>query len=234
MFVKAVTRPGPEIYGGFCPKALVLPDSFGIGAGGGICWLGRAGSLSLFTFFIHFIRYIMKQKTAWLLAPALTTPILGIIVGRAVAARRLREDVQRLFAAAANAHAQTYHEIQLAGLPAPVQRYFRHVLSEGQPYLRGLRLRHGGQFKTDLKKDWMAIEGEQYIAAEPPGFIWQGTTRWFRVRDEYVAGRAASRCVCSERCPSCGGRGRTTTRVNYCAGWPKAPGCPPTCCQAGA
>ena len=144
-----------------------------------------------FYFFIHFIRYVMKQKTAWLLAAALTTPILGIIVGRAVAARRLREDVQRLFAAAANTHAQTYHETQLAGLPAPVQRYFRHVLSEGQPYLRGLRLRHGGQFKTDLKKDWMAIEGEQYIAAEPAGFIWEGTTRWFVARDAYEAGRGS-------------------------------------------
>ena len=79
MFVKAITRPGPEIYGGLCPKALVLPDSFDVGAGGGVCWLGRAGPLSLFTFFVHFIRYIVKQKTAWLLAAALTMPILGII-----------------------------------------------------------------------------------------------------------------------------------------------------------
>ena len=33
MFVKVVTRPGPEVYGGLCPNALVLPDSFGVGAG---------------------------------------------------------------------------------------------------------------------------------------------------------------------------------------------------------
>ncbi|WP_310394205.1 DUF6544 family protein [Hymenobacter sp.] len=132
----------------------------------------------------------MKKTTPWLLAAAtLIAPILGLLVARTVAARRLRRDVQRLFAAAAGAPVQTYHETQLAGLPAPVQRYFRHVLRDGQPYLRGLRLRHGGQFKTDLKKDWMAIEGEQYITADPPGFIWQGTTRQFVARDEFVAGR---------------------------------------------
>ena len=135
----------------------------------------------------------MKTNTPWLLAAAaLAAPVLGILAGRAVAARRLRRDVQRLFAAA-NAPARTYHEAQLAGLPAPVQRYFRHVLPEGQPYLRGLRLRHGGQFKTDLKKDWLAIEGEQYITANPPGFIWEGSTRWFVARDAYEAGRGSLR-----------------------------------------
>ena len=35
MFVKVVTRPGPEVYGGLCPDALVLPDAFGVGAGSG-------------------------------------------------------------------------------------------------------------------------------------------------------------------------------------------------------
>lgn len=123
-----------------------------------------------------------------LAATALAAPILALLAARAAAARRLRRDARQLFAAADNGPAQVYHEAQLAGLPAPVQRYFSHVLPDGQPYLRGLRLRHGGQFKTDLKKDWVPIEGEQYITADPPGFLWQGTTRWFTARDEYVAG----------------------------------------------
>jgi hypothetical protein len=126
-----------------------------------------------------------------LAATALAVPVLGIIAARAAAARQLRRDARRLFAAAANGPARVYHQAQLAGLPAPVQRYFRHVLPDGQLYLRGLRLRHGGQFKTDLKKAWVPIVGEQYISADPPGFIWQGTTRQFTARDEYVAGRGA-------------------------------------------
>ena len=121
----------------------------------------------------------------------MAAPVLGIVLARAWAARQLRRDVRQLFAATSKSPASTYHETQLAGLPAPVQRYFRHVLTEGQPYLHGLRLRHGGQFKTDLKKDWIAIKGEQYITADPPAFIWQGTTSQFIVRDEYVAGRGS-------------------------------------------
>ncbi|MFD1469518.1 DUF6544 family protein [Hymenobacter caeli] len=134
----------------------------------------------------------MNQKLAWqLAAAALALPALGALLGRARAARQLRRDVEQLFARATDVSPQVFRVAQLDGLPAPVQRYFRHVLRAGQPYLRGLRWRHAGQFKTDLKKDWMNITGEQYVTADPPGFIWQGTTRWFTARDEYVAGRGA-------------------------------------------
>jgi hypothetical protein len=88
-----------------------------------------------------------------LAATALAAPILALLAARTAAARRLRRDARQLFAAADNGPARVYDEAQLMGLPAPVQRYFSHVLPDGQPYLRGLRLRHGGQFKTDLKKD---------------------------------------------------------------------------------
>ena len=133
----------------------------------------------------------MNKKTKrWLLAgAAIAMPVVGVALARILGARQLRRDAAELFAHSTDVSARVYHEAQLAGLPAPVQRYFRHVLREGQPYLRGLRLRHTGQFKTDLKKDWIAITGEQYIAADPAAFIWQGRTGWFIVRDEYVAGR---------------------------------------------
>ena len=153
------------------------------------CLMSNVSRLGKFT---HFTPRLMKRTTTWLLAAAaLGVPVLGLFVARAVAARRLRHDAQRLFAAGAAGPARVYHEAQLAGLPAAVQRYFRRVLREGQPCPRGLRLRHTGQFKTDLKKDWIAIEGEQYISADPPGFIWQGTTRWFVARDAYEAGRGS-------------------------------------------
>lgn len=95
----------------------------------------------------------MNQKLAWqLAAAALALPVLGALLGRALAARQLRRDVRRLFAQSVDVAPQIFREAQLAGLPAPVQRYFRRVLPDGQPYLRGLRWRHTGQFKTDLKK----------------------------------------------------------------------------------
>lgn len=50
------------------------------------------------------------------------------------------------------------------------------MLKPGQPYLRTLRLRHDGQFKTDLKKDWIPITGEDYFRADTPDSIWICTT----------------------------------------------------------
>ncbi|WP_084539191.1 DUF6544 family protein [Hymenobacter daecheongensis] len=148
-----------------------------------------------------------RKNTLLLAATALTMPVLTLALGRALAAYRLRRDVTRLFARVPPTAGQVFRAAELAGLPAPVQRYFRHVLPEGQPYLRGLRLRHTGQFKTDLKNDWIAIEGQQYITADPPGFIWQGITRWFTARDEYVAGRGRLAVRLLGAVPIAGGTG---------------------------
>lgn len=63
------------------------------------------------------------------------------------------------------------------------------MLPENYPYIQSVRLKHDGFFKTGVDKDWVPIAGEQYFATNPPGFIWQGTTRLFTARDQYVADR---------------------------------------------
>ena len=78
-----------------------------------------------------------------------------------------------------------YHE-QLVGLPEPVQRYFKHVLKEGQPYISYARITHDGSFKTGLDKGWIKINGEQYATTGRPGFIWKGVTSMFTARDMYI------------------------------------------------
>ncbi|WP_133272715.1 DUF6544 family protein [Hymenobacter radiodurans] len=133
---------------------------------------------------------IQNNKEPWLLAAGIAAAAAtGFVVGRALVGRQLRRDAQRLLRQSTDVTARIYHETQLVDLPAPVQRYFRLVLPDGQPYLRTARLRHTGQFKTSLDGDWGAISGEEYIIADPPAFIWQGTTSRFIARDEYVAGR---------------------------------------------
>lgn len=132
----------------------------------------------------------MNDKKPWLLASGvLAAAAAGFGVGRALVGRQLRQDARRLLRQSTDVTTSIYRETQLADLPAPVQRYFRHVLRDGQPYLRSVRLRHTGQFKTSLDGDWGAISGQEYITADPPAFIWQGTTALFTARDEYVAGR---------------------------------------------
>ena len=121
----------------------------------------------------------MKRNTTFLILSAFAVPVATYLAGRWLLNRQTRQDVADLFATATTGPARTYDPAQLADLPAPVQRYFRHVLTPGQPYLRTVRLRHDGQFRTDLNGDWMPITGEEYFRADTPGYIWIGSTTWF-------------------------------------------------------
>ncbi|WP_373515873.1 DUF6544 family protein [Persicitalea sp.] len=133
----------------------------------------------------------MKRNTSLLILSAVALPVAAWLGGRFLASRQLRREVKDLFSKAENSPVKTYDPAQLADLPGPVQRYFRHVLKPGQPYLRPVRLRHDGQFKTNLEKDWVAITGEEYFLADRPAYIWIGTTTWFSACDQYVAGRGS-------------------------------------------
>ena len=59
--------------------------------------------------------------------------------------------------------------------------------------MRAVRLRHGGTFRPKLDGEWLAIRGEQYFAADPPGFVWWGRVAmapglWIEARDRSVGG----------------------------------------------
>ena len=96
---------------------------------------------------------------------------VAAIVGRVSLSIQFHKEVKTLFASSKNISNKTFEYTALFGLPEPVQRYFKHVIKNGQPYISYVRLKHSGQFKTDLKKDWVPIKGEQYFTAEKPGFI---------------------------------------------------------------
>ena len=115
--------------------------------------------------------------------------LIGLIfsIGKINLFIKFKSEVKQLFAESKNIEDKKFSYLQLEGLPKPVQRYFKHVLKEGQKYTSYIRLKHNGQFKTDLKKDWVNITGEQYFTTEKPGFIWKGTTSMFVARDMYIA-----------------------------------------------
>jgi hypothetical protein len=83
---------------------------------------------------------------------------------------------------------KTFSSEQIRDLPKPVQKYFRYALTENQPYVNSLRLKHGGMFRLSPEKDWMEIKGKQHFTASPPGFAWEGKTKLFKARDSYVNG----------------------------------------------
>ena len=73
-------------------------------------------------------------------------------------------------------------------LPAPVAKYFRTILKEGQPLIDTARIDHVGEFK--LSDKWIPFHSEEYFSAHPPAFIWNAEMRMnplmkIRVRDGY-------------------------------------------------
>ncbi|HMG08241.1 MAG TPA: DUF6544 family protein, partial [Mucilaginibacter sp.] len=115
------------------------------------------------------------------------TLLIVLIIGRVNLFMRFGKTVKHLFAIAKPISGKKFSYTQLTGLPAPVQRYFKYVLKDGQPYISYVSLLHEGQFKTGLDKGWTDIKGEQYFTIEKPGFIWKGTTNLFTARDMYIA-----------------------------------------------
>jgi len=113
--------------------------------------------------------------------------LLTLVIGKISLSIQFNKQVAELFSSTKNSSGNTYKQEQIVDLPEAVQRYFKHVLKEGQPFIRYVRFTHEGQFKNGAGKDWMNIKGEQYVTTEKPGFIWKGTTSLFTARDLYIS-----------------------------------------------
>ena len=113
--------------------------------------------------------------------------LMILLFGKINLSIKFEREVKELFAQSKSISDQQFHKKKLYNLPEPVQRYFNHILKEGQAYISYVRIKHEGQFKADLKKEWMNIKGEQYATTEKPGFIWKGTTAMFIARDMYIS-----------------------------------------------
>ena len=128
----------------------------------------------------------MKKMIIIIILSVIAIPLIIIFIGKINLSIQFKKEVAELFSQSKNISYKTFSCEQMSGLPEPVQRYFKQVLKEGQPYISYVRLMHDGQFKPDQKKDWVDIEGEQYFTTEKPGFIWKGKTSLFTARDMYI------------------------------------------------
>jgi hypothetical protein len=89
---------------------------------------------------------------------------------------------------------------RLGPLPAPVERYLRAVLQDGQPFIRSARLTQTGEFRMretpDPEAGWRRFEATEQVTTEPPGFVWDARIRmapflFVRARDAYIGGHAS-------------------------------------------
>lgn len=129
---------------------------------------------------------------------------IGIVVGglvgtfllsRARAEARLDTLKTQLLDAAGTGSMSRVTQELYADVPAPVRRYFRHVLSDGLPFIATAELSQEGSFRavTDEPGDWSPFRAAQVVTTRPPGFLWDAAVDmipWASVRvlDAYVQG----------------------------------------------
>jgi hypothetical protein len=128
--------------------------------------------------------------------------VLGLVVGavaaRAYGAWRWAAATDALHARLESTrqlhHIQRYRADELHGLPAPVQRYFRTVLHDGQPIITAATIEHTGTFNmSETGAQWRPFTSTQQVTTQRPGFVWAGRIAMLPglpalVHDAYLAG----------------------------------------------
>ena len=138
----------------------------------------------------------------WLgLVPCLL--LLAVLGLRAYGAKRWADTVRvltgRLEAARIDDQTQPrlqarYDARDLDGLPAPVQRYFRTVLTDGQPFITTATVAMVGNFNLSASgEQWKPFTSTQQVVTRRPSFLWDAQIAMLpglpvRVVDSYIAG----------------------------------------------
>ena len=87
-----------------------------------------------------------------------------------------------------------YDARELEGLPAPVQRYFRAVLKDGQAIIAAASIEQAGTFNmSETAQQWKPFTAKQRVITQRPGFDWDARIMMFpgvaaHIHDAYVAG----------------------------------------------
>lgn len=88
-----------------------------------------------------------------------------------------------------------YDARELDGLPAPVQRYFRTVLTDGQPIIVSATLQMAGTMNLSASAEqWKPFTSHQRVVTRRPGFLWDARIAMLpgvpvHVEDSYIAGQ---------------------------------------------
>lgn len=139
----------------------------------------------------------------WVLVVLVTLPVATVtLMAWGASAWRASTGglVQRLEAARVAPMPPRYHSArELPGLPGPVQRFFRTVLTEGQPIVAAVNVEHHGMFNMSETTDrWKPFTSRQRVVTRRPGFVWDGKVAAapgmaVRVHDAYIAGEGMLR-----------------------------------------
>jgi len=133
------------------------------------------------------------KTTLWTVGIILFLLALGAAGANARFQAGVRREARELWAAGPASLLPPLDLSRRDALPPPVRTYLERALGSRRTPVRSVRLRHGGSFRTSLKGAFVPIRGEQYFAADPPGFVWWGRVRlapgvWVDARDRAFHG----------------------------------------------
>jgi hypothetical protein len=92
---------------------------------------------------------------------------------------------------------EIYDQKEIEGLPAPVERFFRTVLKDGQPIVAAVKVFHQGQFNmSETEAKWSPFTSTQLVITQHPGFDWDARIQMAPglkvfVHDAYVLGEGS-------------------------------------------
>ncbi|MEO6018373.1 MAG: DUF6544 family protein [Polaromonas sp.] len=135
---------------------------------------------------------------------------VGLVVGAAIGLIALgswrwrsatQAQMARLEAARLPMPGGRYDAREVDTLSAPVQRYFRAVLQDGQPLIAAATFKLAGRFNMSTTgEQWKPFTSTQRAVTHRPGFLWNGRVSILpglaaRVHDSYIAGVGALRAA---------------------------------------
>lgn len=135
--------------------------------------------------------------SAWLalVAVVLTIAAMGLTaLGSTRWAAASRSLTARLEAGRAAPSYARYDARELENLPLPVQRFFRTVLTDGQPIVTAATVWMTGTFNLSATSEqWRPFTSRQRITTRRPGFLWDARISMLpgvvvRVFDSYIVG----------------------------------------------
>src|ERR1700680_4739862 len=84
-----------------------------------------------------------------------------------------RLEAARIDEKARSASPARFDSGELEGLPAPVQRYFRAVLKDGQPIVAAVTVELVGTFNLSATgEQWKPFISRKRVVTPPPRFLW--------------------------------------------------------------
>lgn len=134
------------------------------------------------------------QTASLIVAGFVVVAILAVARGNSRWQAKTRQIHARLESVRTSVRQKTFELAELEGLPPPVQRYFRAVLSDGQPIISGVRVAHTGTFNlSQTGENWKSFSSTQRVITNRPGFDWEARIAMMpgikvRVHDAYAAG----------------------------------------------